>query len=142
MNNDRLQALQQLYSSPCDFSIARLAQFYSEDACFVDPVHEAKGLPAMQHYFEHAYGGLNHCQFHFAEHAQSGNVLFIRWEMEFSHPSLRGGAVITVPGCSYLQLHEGLISYHRDYYDMGRLLYEQVPILGQLTRWLKQRLAP
>ena len=33
------------------------------------------------------------------------------------------------------------VYYHEDCYDLGALLYEQVPVLGFATRTLKHRLA-
>ena len=29
---------------------------------------------------------------------------------------------------------------HRDYFDAGALLYEHVPLLGRVIRWLKRRM--
>ncbi|HCW90926.1 MAG TPA: transcriptional regulator, partial [Marinobacter sp.] len=29
------------------------------------------------------------------------------------------------------------IGYHRDYFDAGQLLYENVPVLGRMIRWIR-----
>jgi hypothetical protein len=34
---------------------------------------------------------------------------------------------------------EGLVSMHRDYWDAAQELYEKLPLVGGLMRWLKQR---
>ena len=36
---------------------------------------------------------------------------------------------------------EERINYHRDYYDLGEMLYEHIPLYGWFTRQLKTRLA-
>ena len=41
---------------------------------------------------------------------------------------------------SYLKTRNGKIYYHRDYFDMGAMVYEQLPLLGRIVRKIKQRL--
>ncbi|MDP3310767.1 MAG: nuclear transport factor 2 family protein, partial [Polaromonas sp.] len=55
------------------------------------------------------------------------------------HPAL----LQTVRGTSHLKLTgAGLVSYHRDYWDAAEELYEKLPLLGSLMRWLKRRVSP
>ena len=49
---------------------------------------------------------------------------------------------IAVDGCSHLQWRGDRVVFHRDYYDLGQLLYDNIPLLGRVTGWLKRRLAP
>jgi hypothetical protein len=137
-----LQKLQDLYSATGGFSVENLAYFYCADAVFIDPVHEVKGLHAMQSYFNCAYANLDACHFEFTHHAQSDGQLFIAWEMTFRHPKLKSGQAIRVPGTSHLQLSGEKIIYHRDHYDIGCMLYDNIPILGSLTAWIKRKLVP
>jgi len=32
------------------------------------------------------------------------------------------------------------VTYHRDYFDLGALIYERVPVLGGLIRGIKGRM--
>ena len=64
---------------------------------------------------------------------------YVKWVMHFRHPRL-GNRLISVRGVSHLKYGEK-IEYHEDFYDMGAMLYEQLPVLGNVTRWLKLRLA-
>ena len=51
-------------------------------------------------------------------------------------------ALQTVRGGSHLVLAEdGRIRAHRDYWDAAEELYEKLPILGRLMRWLRRRAA-
>ena len=59
--------------------------------------------------------------------------------MHFRHPKL-GSKLIDVRGVSHLKWTDK-IDFHEDFYDMGAMLYEQVPLIGSVTQWLKQRLA-
>ncbi|MCT7655735.1 hypothetical protein MBH78_16005 [Oceanimonas sp. NS1] len=54
-------------------------------------------------------------------------------------PRLNGGRPVTVPGVSHLCFADS-IYYHRDFFDLGAMLYEQLPLLGKGIRALKRRL--
>jgi hypothetical protein len=46
----------------------------------------------------------------------------------------------TVRGGSHLKLAaDGRISLHRDYWDVAEELYEKLPVVGSLMRWLKRQ---
>ena len=45
-----------------------------------------------------------------------------------------------IKGSSHLQLNQnGLVQSHRDYWDTAEELYEKIPMLGGLMRWLKKQ---
>ena len=47
---------------------------------------------------------------------------------------------MAVRGASHLVLNEqGLVTLHRDYWDAAEELYEKLPVVGALMRWLKRR---
>lgn len=54
-------------------------------------------------------------------------------------PKAREG-LISVRGVSHLQI-ANKVTFHEDFYDMGAMIYEQLPVIGGLTRWLRNRLA-
>ena len=35
---------------------------------------------------------------------------------------------------------DGRVAYHRDYWDAAEEVYEKIPLLGGLLRWIKRRL--
>ncbi|MBW6508769.1 MAG: hypothetical protein K0A94_04400, partial [Desulfuromonadales bacterium] len=64
------------------------------------------------------------------------------WVMHLRHPRLNRGAEVEVPGISYLHIAaDGRVDEHRDYFDLGALLYERLPLLGPLVRAVKRRFA-
>jgi len=50
------------------------------------------------------------------------------------------GETIRIEGASYLKTRNGKIYYHRDYFDMGAMLYEHLPVMGRVIHHLKERL--
>ena len=47
---------------------------------------------------------------------------------------------ISVNGVSLLTLKDDRVVYHRDYYDMGEMVYEHVPVLKRVIYYIKKRL--
>jgi hypothetical protein len=45
-----------------------------------------------------------------------------------------------IRGCTWMTFNEELlVTEHRDYWDAAEELYEKIPGLGVLMRWLKKR---
>ena len=122
-------------------NLARLGELYSDDVLFRDPLHEVRGLPALQRYFAEMYANVGRLDFDFHGFDQvCDGEGYLRWTMHFRHPRLRGGAPISVDGCSHLLWWDKVYQY-RDYFDAGAMLYEHLPLMGGVIAWLKRRLA-
>lgn len=120
----------------------QLDEIYGSDIEFIDPVTKVHGLDALTRYFFRVLEGTTHCRFDIHKiNAIGPNDAVIEWTMQFAHKQLNKGQAIEVDGVSVLRLNEDKITYHRDYYDMGAMLYEHVPLFGKLVSWLKARLA-
>jgi len=119
-----------------------LVEIYSEDIRFSDPAHSLNGLVALRAYFTELYTNVDSVAFDFAEHHVCGDQVFVQWIMRLRHPRLNRGGVVEVPGISCLHFaDDGRVDEHRDYFDLGVLLYEQLPLLGSLVRAVKRRFA-
>ena len=121
-------------------NIQTLRQIYTEDVCFEDPAHGIQGLETLISYFESLYQNLEDCQFKFHKEIASNEDLFLSWTMLIKHKKIRHGKVIRVEGASYLKTRAGKVFYHRDYFDLGAMVYENVPLLGGLIRFIRNRL--
>jgi hypothetical protein len=60
--------------------------------------------------------------------------------MKLKHPKLNGGQPVEVNGVSQICFSGDRVIYHRDYFDLGEMLYENIPLLGVVIRNIKQRL--
>jgi steroid delta-isomerase len=121
--------------------LPRLAEIYSPDARFKDPFNEVQGVAAITRIFEHMFATLDAPRFVIHDVIVQGDQCFLSWEFIFG---LRGRRrrELTVRGGSHLKLAaDGRIADHRDYWDVAEELYEKLPGLGMLMRWLKRRAA-
>lgn len=119
--------------------LSQLRKVYDEKIVFKDPVHEIRGLVELEDYFTSLCADLSDCRFEYLDELIGDRAAYIKWNMHFKHPRL-GNRLISVRGVSHLVVGEK-IEYHEDFYDMGAMLYEQLPVLGNVTRWLRLRLA-
>ena len=134
--------IERFFSEMTPAHLARLGEVYSADAWFKDPFNEVQGLDAVRGIFQHMYDSLNQPRFIVTTRVVQGRQCFLTWDFVFG---LRGQSTeITVRGASHLWLAPGTdgrwrITRHRDYWDVAEELYEKLPLLGALMRWLKRR---
>ncbi|TQV73591.1 nuclear transport factor 2 family protein [Aliikangiella marina] len=136
-----LDKFKKLYHDLDSSNIDIIESVYAADIEFTDPFHRVDGLQALKEYFQGMYSNVKAISFEFGESIAEGNTYFIHWVMKLSHPKLNGGKEITVPGATYLKVNESQqVIFHRDYFDAGVMLYEQLPVLGGLVKLIKRRL--
>lgn len=119
-----------------------LYELYTEDVIFIDPFHRIEGIGALEAHFRKLYENVTACRFSFHHRLAREKHAYVTWTMHLTHPRLAGGRPVTVEGCSQLEfsVQEPLrVCRHRDYFDAGAMLYEQVPGLACMVRWLKRR---
>jgi hypothetical protein len=119
-------------------NLSQLGLVYSDNINFIDALHNLKGLDQLAKYFSHLYRHLLYCNFSIEEVIKEEGKACIVWTMQYAHPKINKGAPILVNGCSHLKFAEK-IYYHRDFCDMGQMLYEHIPLLGGVIRVVKNR---
>lgn len=121
-------------------SLSRLGEFYAPEARFKDPFNEVRGLPAIRGIFEHMFKSLHEPRFVVTRQLVDGQQAFLVWEFRFRFKRFDTVTEQVIHGGSHLTLApDGLVSEHRDYWDAAEELYEKLPGLGALMRWLKRQ---
>lgn len=125
--------------SPAD--LPTMDRLYTADATFKDPFNDVQGVPAIRAIFEHMFRTLQDPRFVIRDAVVQGGQCFLTWDFLFKLPRL-GPAEQCIRGGSHLLLAaDGRICMHRDYWDVAEELYEKLPVVGTLMRWLKRRAA-
>ena len=121
-------------------AVGRIGEFYAADARFKDPFNEVRGLPEVQRIFSHMFVALERPRFVVTDSIVGENQCFLTWNFEFHLRRFDRATLQTIRGASHLKFSaDGLIDFHRDYWDAAEELYEKLPVLGGLMRWLKRR---
>ena len=121
-------------------SVADLPLIYAPDARFKDPFNEVKGCAAISAIFSHMFVALEAPRFVVIERISQGQQCFLTWEFRFRFKNYQQTTEQVILGASHIVFNEqGLVSLHRDYWDAAEELYEKLPIVGSVMRWLKRR---
>jgi steroid Delta-isomerase len=136
----RVQRIVDFFETLQPSSVQHMGDFYTPDAYFKDPFNEVRGLSDVQRIFSHMYVALHEPHFVVTHTVVQGDQCFIVWDFKFRFKRFDTVTMQTVRGCSHLQLApDGRIASHRDYWDAAEELYEKLPLVGALMRWLKKR---
>ncbi len=121
-------------------AVGTLDAIYAPDARFKDPFNDVRGLAEIQHIFRHMYVALENPRFVITERIVQGSQCFLAWEFRFGFRRFKQGQEQCILGGTHLALNAcGQITLHRDYWDAAEELYEKLPLVGGLMRWLKRR---
>lgn len=120
--------------------VERLDTIYAPDARFKDPFNDVQGLAEIQRIFRHMYANLENPRFLITGRIVQDTQCFLTWEFRFAFRRFKQGRTQCIVGGSHLVLNdEARITLHRDYWDAAEELYEKLPLVGSLMRWMKRR---
>jgi ketosteroid isomerase-like protein len=139
--DQRVARIVERFESITPDSVAQLAGIYTAEASFKDPFNDVRGLPAIERIFAHMFVALEAPRFVVRDVVVQGDHCFLTWDFVFRFRRWRAGDQVA-HGASHLVLApDGRIAVHRDYWDAAEELYEKLPGIGGLMRWLKKRAA-
>lgn len=136
-----VETFTRVYSQLNSSNLESLKQIYHPDVVFIDPAHQVKGIDELLTYFTDLFSNINTCTFDIAETCKSDSQAFLTWTMTFSHPKMNHGRDVKVYGTSHVKFTDEKVIYHRDYFDLGQMIYEQLPVLGSVIRLVKKRVS-
>jgi hypothetical protein len=138
--NHAVDRIVEVFQTLTPASVEALDEVYAPQARFKDPFNDVRGLPEIQRIFRHMFVSLNQPRFIITERIVQGGQCFLTWEFRFYFQRFKQGQEQCILGGSHLVLDEaGRITLHRDYWDAAEELYEKLPLVGGLMRWLKAR---
>jgi steroid Delta-isomerase len=138
--NPRIQRITHFFETLTPQVVTQMGELYTDDVYFKDPFNEVRGLAQVQGIFSHMYVALSEPHFVVTNTITQGDQCFIVWDFKFRFKRFDTVTLQTVRGCSHLKLApDGRIFFHRDYWDAAEELYEKLPYVGALMRFLKKR---
>lgn len=111
------------------------------DARFKDPFNDVRGIAEIRRVFAQITTQVEVPSFGVTHAVCQGDNAFLTWDFGFQMKRWRQGEQV-IQGASHLRFAtDGRVVYHRDYWDAAAELYEKLPVLGILMRWLKRQAA-
>jgi limonene-1,2-epoxide hydrolase len=135
-----IEMVSEVYQKLNKNNLHLLEQIYHKDVVFEDSAHRLEGWEQLSAYFDSLYTNVIKCDFDIRHHQQVEDSGFLTWTMQLQHPKLNGGEAVEVNGVSHIRFSGDRVIFHRDYFDLGEMLYENIPLLGFVIKNIKQRL--
>jgi len=122
--------------------VGRIGAFYTDDADFKDPFNQVRGIPAITAIFSHMFEQVDAPRFVVRETVLQADAALLVWDFEFAFRKPLPAGPQCIRGCSHVRFApDGRVAWHRDYWDAAEELYEKLPLIGSLMRWLRRRSA-
>jgi len=120
--------------------LEEIDKIYTQDVEFVDPVHAVYGRLALKNYLRGLYEDTREMSFEYLDEQIGDNSASISWRMHFRHRRIKGGKPLELKGVTLIRFTDR-VYYHEDFYDLGAMLYQHLPVLGFFIRLINKRLA-
>ena len=138
------ERFKQLYQDLANIDVNQLELVYHQNVRFIDPITSHDGLDAVKHYYAQLLESVERCEFDIHAMLQTSQShindydYLVEWTMRLRLKN--NSCDINVDGVSLLKAEDDRFIYHRDYYDLGEMVYEHVPVLKQIIRYIKKKL--
>ena len=121
-------------------SVSRIAQLYAADAFFKDPFNEVRGTSSIEAIFAAMFRQVDQPRFRVRQAIGDSRRACLLWDFEFRMRRFDSSRLQCIRGATWLEFDaQGRISCHRDYWDAAEELYEKLPLVGALMRWLRRQ---
>ena len=110
------------------------ATVYAPESYLNDTLVGIDGPASIEAYFHHTIERARLLKVEFLERAPVGTDWYARWRMTVVADGLNGGKPVVTYGVTQLRFDpQGRVLIHKDFWDSGSGLYEQLPVLGRVV---------
>ena len=118
---------------------ASVSEVYAEKAYFRDGFRKVRGVKNIEEYFLGTTEAIHECIFEIQDVGYSDGNYYFRWIMKLTLNRDKENPLETV-GMSHVRFNAGgKVIFHQDYWETAAL-YERLPIIGSIIRWVKKRI--
>jgi ketosteroid isomerase-like protein len=141
-NHEAVARLKRYWETLTPADVERIGEVYAEGATFQDPFNKVEGHAALKHIFNDMFVRLHDPRFVILETIAEDQRAILVWDFTFRIKRYKPDVTRTIHGTSLVRFGaDGRVTSHRDYWDAAGELYEQLPVVGGLMRWLKGQMA-
>lgn len=114
---------------------------YAPNAFLNDTLKTLHGSPAIRDYFIKTARGLDSMTVTFDDVAVSGQNYYFRWTMDTRMKHLAHGKNVRTIGVTMVRFDpQGRVILHQDFWDSAQGVWDHVPLLGTVIRWIQSKI--
>lgn len=120
-------------------SIRLIEKIATPDMYFKDPFNEVNGIENVERIFEHMLKTVQAPKFKALDYqfGRAGTG-YIRWAFYYEENGKRQA----IEGMSEIAFSEdGRVTSHIDHWDSGEFVYQKIPLLGSVIRFLRSKIS-
>ena len=140
MTTQVVEKFTNLYRNSSELTDEAIAEVYAPEIVFSDPIHRIEGIDSLRKYLGIMYSNVYSCRFEYHDQLVLDHKASIKWKMCFRHRKLASGKEIEVRGATFIEFTDRIFM-HEDFFDVGSMIYEHVPVMGAGIRYLKRRIS-
>jgi uncharacterized protein YuzE len=123
-----------------EVSLEEFGTIYDDSVVFKDPFNEVKGISAVYRIFQEMYLSLDNPRFIISEYVNNESIAYVKWDFIFHFKGNKNEH--RFEGVSRIEINvEGKIISHIDFWDASEHIYEKIPLLGSVLRFVKRKIA-
>jgi hypothetical protein len=135
-----LQDFKAFYMRPDVASLEWADRLYTQDIEFRDPLHTINGILAFKSYLRGVYTGPTNIRFEYVDELCGEHWASITWIARYRHDALDGGRTLQLRGTTQIRFTDR-IYYQEDFFDVGAMVYQHLPLLGPVVRYINRRIS-
>ena len=109
-------------------TICNLIDCLHENFGFIDPFNKIKGKENFKRFLEKMFVKIKNPKFRILNILEEKNLTLIKWNFKYETSKKK----VNFDGISELIIRNNLIYKHIDYWDSGRNVYSNLPIIGSI----------
>lgn len=121
-------------------SMDSFRSIYDDKVLFKDPFNSVEDIDSVYEIFVHMFQNLDNPRFVITEYIDKENIIYVKWDFNFAFKGQKDEN--SFEGVSRLVVNkQGKVISHIDYWDAAEHMYEKMPLVGSLLRFIKRKIA-
>ncbi|EDP65648.1 hypothetical protein BAL199_02449 [alpha proteobacterium BAL199] len=134
-----LEAYCRLFETLTPDRLEEFRALCTDDVRFADPFNDIAGIERFIALYRHMYKAVSEPRFLVLDRVLSPQAGYVRWQFT----AVARGRSVVIDGMSEIRFDTttGRVREHIDHWDAAGQLYERLPVVGSLIRWLRRLFA-
>lgn len=138
----RCQAWRDFLAGLSPAGIDRMDGLAAPDIHYHDPFVDTRGLANVKRVFHKVFEDIEDPRFTFTHSACDGDTCFLRWHFTCRPKTIKRGHPWICDGVTEVRFDaQGRVLEHIEHWDAGEQVYEKMPVLRAVIRWVKRRVS-